>query len=115
LWGDTVNVASRMESSGAENFIQVSENVYQALKENFKFQKRGKVQIKGVGELETYYLIDRAPTAQNFISYHFHAPRIFEPLGSNSGSRAIFAARLMPRISTSNSPSSSRSASSDGR
>jgi guanylate cyclase len=56
LWGDTVNVASRMESSGTVNCIQVSETVYQKLKGNFQFTKRGTVEIKGLGALETYFL-----------------------------------------------------------
>ena len=60
LWGDTVNVASRMESSGTENSIQVSEAVYRVLKEKFRFRKRGVVDIKGIGAMETYYLL--APT-----------------------------------------------------
>ena len=57
LWGDTVNIASRMESSGTANSIQVSEAVYGILKEKFQFKKRGTVDIKGVGPMETFYLL----------------------------------------------------------
>ena len=42
LWGDTVNIASRMESSGTANTIQVSEAVYEILKDKFQFKKRGR-------------------------------------------------------------------------
>ena len=57
LWGDTVNIASRMESSGTANSIQVSEVVYEILKEKFRFKNRGMVDIKGVGPMETFYLL----------------------------------------------------------
>lgn len=57
LWGDTVNIASRMESSGIANSIQVSEAVYGRLKEKFQFRKRGAVDIKGIGPMETFYLL----------------------------------------------------------
>jgi len=60
LWGDTVNVASRMESSGKPDLIQVSENVYQVLKDEFQFERRGRVEIKGKGPMDTYYLIASA-------------------------------------------------------
>ncbi|MDE0944521.1 MAG: adenylate/guanylate cyclase domain-containing protein, partial [Alphaproteobacteria bacterium] len=56
LWGDTVNIASRMESSGTAGAIQVSDAVYQTLKKKFLFKKRGAVDIKGIGAMETYYL-----------------------------------------------------------
>jgi len=61
LWGDTVNVASRMESSGTPDRIQVSETVYQALKDDFIFEKRGKIEIKGKGLMDAYYLISPRP------------------------------------------------------
>ena len=57
LWGDTVNIASRMESSGTENSIQVSGAFYQAVKNKFRSKKRGTVEVKGIGAMETYYLL----------------------------------------------------------
>lgn len=57
LWGDTVNVASRMESSGMPGKIQVTEATYQLLKDQYQFVDRGLVPIKGKGELMTYWLI----------------------------------------------------------
>jgi len=56
LWGDSVNVASRMESSGKEGAIQVSEAVYSRLKNDFTLEKRGTVEIKGKGAMDTYFL-----------------------------------------------------------
>jgi adenylate cyclase len=57
LWGDTVNVASRMESSGMPGKIQVTETTYQLLKDQYQFVDRGLVPIKGKGELMTYWLV----------------------------------------------------------
>ncbi|NEO28091.1 MAG: adenylate/guanylate cyclase domain-containing protein, partial [Kamptonema sp. SIO4C4] len=56
LWGDTVNVASRMESQGEVGQIQVSEITYELLKEQYDLEKRGAVAIKGKGEMTTYWL-----------------------------------------------------------
>lgn len=56
LWGDAVNIASRMESHGLEGEIQVSETTYQLLKEKYMLKKRGRIQIKGKGEMMTYLL-----------------------------------------------------------
>lgn len=66
IWGNTVNVASRMDSTGLPNHTQVTEEVYQALKDMpYQFVCRGKVKVKGKGEMTTYFLTDRAPTNQN--------------------------------------------------
>jgi class 3 adenylate cyclase len=56
LWGDTVNTASRMESSGVIQEIQVSQQVYERLVGKFVFEPRGMIKVKGKGELETYLL-----------------------------------------------------------
>lgn len=56
LWGDTVNLASRMESTGVPGQIQVTRSVYERLKESFEFEGRGMVQVKGKGEIETWLL-----------------------------------------------------------
>ncbi len=58
LWGDTVNVASRMESSGIPNHIHVSQSVVEAAKNVFTFEKRELLTIKGKGEMQTYLLVD---------------------------------------------------------
>jgi class 3 adenylate cyclase len=56
LWGDTVNLASRMESTGVPGQIQVTRAVYERLKDSFEFESRGVVQVKGKGEIETWLL-----------------------------------------------------------
>jgi adenylate cyclase len=56
LWGDTVNTASRMESSGIEQEIQVTKEVYAQVVGKFAFTARGMIKVKGKGELETYLL-----------------------------------------------------------
>jgi class 3 adenylate cyclase len=56
LWGDTVNLASRMESNGVPGQIQVTRNVYERLKDSFVFDSRGVIQVKGKGEIETWLL-----------------------------------------------------------
>jgi class 3 adenylate cyclase len=56
LWGDTVNVASRMESFGIPGEIQVTKDVYRLLKQKYSFQKRGCIHIKGKGEMFVYLL-----------------------------------------------------------
>lgn len=57
LWGDTVNVASRMESHGLPGKIQVTEATYLQLKDHYELESRGKIPVKGRGELETYFLL----------------------------------------------------------
>jgi adenylate cyclase len=56
LWGDTVNVASRMEAFGLVDHIQVTDTVHEALKNDFTFEARGAVNIKGKGDMQTYIL-----------------------------------------------------------
>jgi len=56
LWGDTVNVASRMESHGVPGMIQVTRPVYEKLKDEFEFEERGTVEVKGKGALEAWLL-----------------------------------------------------------
>jgi len=57
LWGDTVNVASRMESTGEPGEIQCTEQVVERLQTNFEFTSRGTIPIKGKGELPTWLLV----------------------------------------------------------
>ncbi|MCB9568235.1 MAG: adenylate/guanylate cyclase domain-containing protein [Myxococcales bacterium] len=63
LWGDTVNLASRMESSGEPGRIQVTEATRALLEDEFILSPRGVVQVKGIGEIETYWLEGRRPPA----------------------------------------------------
>jgi adenylate cyclase len=59
LWGDAVNMASRMESHGTPGQIQVTQATYELLKDEFALEPRGTVTIKGKGEIETWYLVGR--------------------------------------------------------
>lgn len=61
VWGDAVNVASRMETTDSIGRIQVPEEVYRRLKDDFVLQERGVVQVKGKGLMRTWYLIGRKP------------------------------------------------------
>ncbi|MEP1695065.1 MAG: adenylate cyclase [Paracoccaceae bacterium] len=56
LWGDTVNVASRMESSGEADHIQITSQTRDLLSNTFTVELRGKIDIKGHAARETYYL-----------------------------------------------------------
>ena len=59
LWGDAVNVASRMESHGIPGQIQVTEATYQRLKHKYLFEKREPIHVKGKGKMTTYFLTGR--------------------------------------------------------
>ncbi len=54
LWGDSVNIASRMESHGIAGRIQVAESTYMLLRDKYSFEKRGEIEIKGKGKMTTY-------------------------------------------------------------
>jgi len=56
VWGDTVNIASRMESSGFPDKIQVSDVVYQQVKDTYELTHCGLAEIKGKGPMNTYIL-----------------------------------------------------------
>ncbi len=60
VWGDTVNTASRLESHGTPGRIHVSEAVYLRLKDNFAFEPRGVIDLKGRGQTKTYFLLGPA-------------------------------------------------------
>jgi class 3 adenylate cyclase len=59
LWGDTVNTASRMESLGVPGCIQVTDRTYRRLRDRYRFQRRGPIQVKGKGEMVTWFLLGR--------------------------------------------------------
>jgi len=59
LWGHTVNIASRMESSSEPGLIQVTETVYEDLKGQFDFESRGVIDIKGIGDTQVWALLGR--------------------------------------------------------
>lgn len=59
LWGDAVNTASRMESHGLPGCIQVTQSTYECLRDQYLFEKRGFIDVKGKGEMSTYLLVGR--------------------------------------------------------
>jgi adenylate cyclase len=59
LWGDTVNTASRMESHGVPGAIQVSERLYEQLRDHYELRERGTIDVKGKGPMATYLLLNR--------------------------------------------------------
>jgi adenylate cyclase len=75
LWGDAVNVASRMESLGEPGRIQVTASTYQHLKDRYHLEPRGTIQVKGRGSMETYWL--RGPRFPSS-----HPPQNTPPLGT---------------------------------
>ncbi len=58
LWGDTVNTASRMESHGSGGLIQITEDTYNLVNDHFRCEPRGKVNVKGKGEIGVWYVMD---------------------------------------------------------
>ena len=63
LWGDAVNTASRMESQGTPDRIQITRATYELIKDDFACEYRGTVPVKGKGEMETWYLVGRRADA----------------------------------------------------
>jgi len=57
LWGDMVNIASRMESHGASGKIQITRATYELVKDNFECEYIGEIAVKGRGKMEAWYLI----------------------------------------------------------
>jgi len=56
IWGDTVNIASRMESSGEAGMVNISSSTYDMVKDNFVCTSRGKIDAKNKGEIEMYFV-----------------------------------------------------------
>ena len=63
MWGDTVNVASRMESEGMNGMVQISEATYDLVKliPDFNFVSRENVEIKGKGTMDTWLVANNPP------------------------------------------------------
>ena len=59
VWGDTVNTASRMEAHGAPDRIHVTRAVYERLRDRYRFEPRGIIEVKGKGPMETFFLLGR--------------------------------------------------------
>uniref|UniRef100_A0A1A8HGX7 adenylate cyclase n=1 Tax=Nothobranchius korthausae TaxID=1143690 RepID=A0A1A8HGX7_9TELE len=62
IWGNTVNVASRMDSTGVPDYIQVTTDLYHVLAKNgYQLERRGVIKVKGKGEMTTYFLTSGPP------------------------------------------------------
>lgn len=59
IWGDTVNVASRVQSAGVPDKVNISGATYQCVKDQFRCESRGKVPVKNLGEIEMYFVEPR--------------------------------------------------------
>ena len=59
IWGDAVNVASRMESSGVPGRIHISESTRLALGSDYECEPRGAIECKGLGPINTYFLVSK--------------------------------------------------------
>jgi len=59
VWGDTVNTASRMESTGVPGRLQVTPETRERLRDSFEFERRGPIEVKGKGRIETWFLVGR--------------------------------------------------------
>ena len=65
IWGDTVNVASRMESHSLPGQIQISDTTYQLIKNDFEFSESNLIEVKGKGQMKTYFLVsDKVKTKE---------------------------------------------------
>jgi class 3 adenylate cyclase len=106
LWGDTVNVASRMEATGQPGKIQVTAAIYRQLRDRFVFAQRGVVRIKGKGWLGTYWLLGLQPRSSQA---HSPDPPPTEPPSQSCPSDAI-APPLPFREQTLEDPASKKNA-----
>ncbi|MGC9502848.1 MAG: adenylate/guanylate cyclase domain-containing protein [Baaleninema sp.] len=78
LWGDTVNIASRMESHGVAGQIQVSVDTYERIRSSFVLTERGTIHVKGKGDMKTYFLLGRKGTAEDGNELQPHLPSILQ-------------------------------------
>jgi adenylate cyclase len=64
LWGETVNMASRMESHGQSGTIHITRTTFDLISDEFDCQARGTIEVKGAGRIETWNVTNRKPAGQ---------------------------------------------------
>ena len=67
LWGDAVNMASRMESYGQSEAIQITHATYELIKDDFVCETRGTIDVKGSGEMEIWHILGERPNDQEYL------------------------------------------------
>jgi len=83
LFGDTVNTASRMESTCEPGKIQISSSTYESIKTKFELDYRGTIDVKGKGEMPTYFLSGRRDTIYQGVTPFTDASQIKKHIASN--------------------------------
>ena len=68
IWGNTVNIASRMESNGEVGKVNISEATYNLVKDQYKCHHRGKIYAKNVGDIDMYFIEEEIPVEKEFDS-----------------------------------------------
>ncbi|KTG06648.1 hypothetical protein cypCar_00030536, partial [Cyprinus carpio] len=103
IWGNTVNVASRMDSTGVPGKIQVTEEAYRLLQSDYDLVCRGNVSVKGKGQMLTYFLEGKAQDAGNRAPHHtgglerrVHAIARSSSTHTKAGSTASLASGFTP-------------------
>jgi adenylate cyclase len=66
LWGDAVNMASRMESHGQSEAIQITHATYELIKDDFVCETRGTIDVKGSGEMEIWHILGERPNGLKY-------------------------------------------------
>ncbi len=97
LWGDAVNTASRMESSGTAGRIQITRATYDLIEDEFVCEPRGTISVKGKGEMETWYLIERRTTTAAGVAGAEVAALGGDPLATRSRCRCDASTARRPR------------------
>ena len=65
IWGNTVNIASRMESNGEPGLLNISADTYELIKDRFECTYRGKIYAKNVGEIDMYFVVREKADSKN--------------------------------------------------